>query len=387
MKILAIIGVDIRRMLRERSNIFFVFIFPVALILLIGAQFGGGVDPAIGVTVGDEGDLSDAILDELGRTENIDVRVFEDEAELRAGVERGHVQAGVFLPAAMDELAADGEMVSIGYVGRSGGLSTQLQSVVGSAVAEVFEPVGAAQYAAAETGYSYEEALAVSRQLARGGFGVDVAVSSLGDAVFPESLGQFDLGASQQLVLFVFLTAFAGGSALILTRQLGISQRMLSTPTPTRTVIVGEAGGRFGVAILQGLYIMVITLLLFSVDWGDPLGAFLILIAFSAVGAGAGMLMGAVFSNEQQASGVGVVVSLGLAALGGCMVPIELFSPTMQRVAHVTPHAWALDGFAALVRRGGTTSDILTELGVLALFALTLLLVAAWRLQVVITHR
>ena len=39
MKVLAIAAANLRRMLRERSNIFFVFIFPIALILLIGIQF------------------------------------------------------------------------------------------------------------------------------------------------------------------------------------------------------------------------------------------------------------------------------------------------------------------------------------------------------------
>jgi hypothetical protein len=63
---------------------------------------------------------------------------------------------------------------------------------------------------------------------------------------------------------------------------------------------------------------------------------------------------------------MGVVLGLGLAALGGCMIPIEFFSDTMQRVAHLTPHAWAIDAFAVLVRQDGTIVDILPELGVLA---------------------
>jgi len=109
-------------------------------------------------------------------------------------------------------------------------------------------------------------------------------------------------------------------------------------------------------------------------------------VAFSAVGAGAAMLMGSVFSNDQQAGGVSIMASLGLAALGGAMVPIELFSPTLQRVAHLTPHAWAIDAFAELVRRGGTVVDILPELGVLSLYAVVLLSLAAWRLRVVITR-
>jgi ABC-2 type transport system permease protein len=96
--------------------------------------------------------------------------------------------------------------------------------------------------------------------------------------------------------------------------------------------------------------------------------------------------MGAVFSNDAQATGVGIIVSLGLAALGGCMVPVELFSPTMQKVAHLTPHAWALDGFAELVRRNGTVVDILPELAVLTAYATVLLVLAAWRLRITLTR-
>jgi ABC-2 type transport system permease protein len=161
---------------------------------------------------------------------------------------------------------------------------------------------------------------------------------------------------------------------------------MLSTPTSLGSIVVGESFGRWAVAMVQGVYIMVLTLVLFQVNWGDPVGALLLLVVFSATGAGAGILLGSSFDNDQQAQGISIVLSLGLAALGGAMLPAELFSPTMQRVAHATPHAWALDGFAELVRHGGTTIDILPELGVLSLYALVLLLLAAWRLRLAITR-
>jgi ABC-2 type transport system permease protein len=68
------------------------------------------------------------------------------------------------------------------------------------------------------------------------------------------------------------------------------------------------------------------------------------------------------------------------------MFPIDLFPPTMQRIAHVTPHAWALDGYAELVRRGGNTLDILPELAVLTAYAIVLLALASWRLRVALTR-
>jgi len=386
MKAVTIGWVNVRRMLRERSNIFFVFIFPIAIVLLIGVQFGSGGRPPIGVYQADDGRISVEISSELDADDSVEVEMFDTRDDLERAVERGRVFAGVILPAGMDTGAAAGEVVDIGYVSRPDGAGVQLQSLVSSVVADVMTPVGAAQFAAFEVGEPFDSALEVAKAVALQTAPIEVEVTAVGDALFPDTLGQFDLGASSQLVLFVFLTAMAGSSALILTRQLGISRRMLSTPTSVGTIILGESAGRFGTALVQGVYIMVLTLIIFGVDWGDPVGTLLILIVFSAVGAGAGMLLGSVFSNDQQAGGVGVIFSLGLAALGGAMLPSELFSPTMQRVAHITPHAWALDGFAELVRRGGNTLDILPELGVLSLYAVILLVLAAWRLRVAITR-
>lgn len=386
MKTLSIGWVNIKRMLRERSNIFFVFIFPIALVLLIGIQFGSGFEPGVAIHQADRDALSDRVVDALEAEGALRVQTLETTDEVITAVERGTVQAGVLLPEGMGQTAAGGEVVEIGLIGRTDGTSSQISSVIGASISEVMLPVGAAQFAAAETGTAFDEALSaadgVSAQVER----IEVEVSAVGEAIFPASMGRFDLGASSQLTLFTFLTALAGSSALILTRQLGISKRMLSTPTPMRTIIVGESLGRFGTALVQGLYIMVLTLIIFGVDWGDPLGAILILVAFSAVGAGAGMLLGSTFSNDQQAGGIGVVLALGLAALGGAMYPLELFGPTMQRIAHFTPHAWALDAFAVLVREDGTTVDILVELGVLIVYAVVLLTLAAWRLRVVITR-
>ena len=386
MKALSIGWVNLKRMIRERSNIFFVFIFPIALVLLIGVQFGGGFAPVVGVHRADDGQLSDEIVTGLEEDGSVEVLEFEDDDELTTAVERGSAQAGILLPSGIEDTAASGDVVEIGLISRPDGTGSQLQSVVGAVIADVMAPVGAARFAAVETGTPFSETIAVAEQMSGQAEPIEIDVSAVGEAVFPGTLGQFDLGASSQLVLFVFLTALAGSSALILTRQLGISKRMLSTPTPVRTIVVGESLGRFGTALLQGVYIMILTLIIFQVNWGDPIGAVLILIALSAVGAGAGMLMGATFSNDQQAAGVGVMVALGLAALGGAMFPIDLFSPTMQRIAHITPHAWALDGYAELVRRGGSTIDILPELGVLAFYALVLLALASWRLRVAITR-
>ena len=385
MKALAIAYSNLRRMLRDRSSIFFVFIFPIAIILLVGIQFGGGVRPEVGIYQDGAGGLSDAVVAELEASTAFLTERFDSKEDLITAVERGMVNAGVFLPADMDGTISGGGMAHIEFVARPDGFGTELQTIVTSAVSRVLAPAGAARFAAAETGTGFDEAREVAREAVGSFPGVEVSVSRLGESLFPEGMGRFDLGAPQQLVLFTFITTLSGSAALILSRKLGITSRMLATPTPLRTVIVGESLGRAFVGMFQGTYILVATMLLFGVDWGDPLAALLLLAAFTAVAAGAAMLMGSTFSNENQAGGISVLVSLGLAALGGSMLPLELFPPGMRRVAMATPHGWALQGYADLVRAHGGLMDVLPEIGVLAAYALVLFALATWRLRRTLT--
>ena len=45
MKVVWIALANLRRMFRVRTNIFFVFVFPMVLILILGATFGGSEPP------------------------------------------------------------------------------------------------------------------------------------------------------------------------------------------------------------------------------------------------------------------------------------------------------------------------------------------------------
>jgi ABC-2 type transport system permease protein len=53
----------------------------------------------------------------------------------------------------------------------------------------------------------------------------------------------------------------------------------------------------------------------------------------------------------------------------------------MRQVAHITPQARGNDAFARLVGHSATITGILPQLGVLAAYAVALLLLASWRLR------
>lgn len=385
-KAIAIARSNITRLFRDRSSIFFVFIFPLALVLLIGLQFGGSFAPRLGILIESPGDQAQRLVDHLIEEQRLEVVVFEEEAALVAAVEQGSLAAAVVVPDGYDAALENGTPVEVGFVARPDGSGAILETVVAEALTSSTLEVAAARFVVDQGLGGFAEVEQLVGQIAPELPEITVTTRTVGESLFPTTLGRFDLGASSQLILFMFVTALSGAAVLIQTRQLGLSRRMLATPTEVRTIVLGEGLGRFGVVLVQGLYIMIASLLAFRVDWGDPIGAAAILVTFSAVGAAAAMLMGSVFSNAEQAGGVGVMVGLGLAALGGCMLPLELFSPTLQTIAHITPHAWAIDAFAELVQRRGGLFDILPELGVLVAYAVVLGLIATWRLRAVITR-
>jgi ABC-2 type transport system permease protein len=196
-----------------------------------------------------------------------------------------------------------------------------------------------------------------------------------------EGVGQFDVGAAGQLLLFVFLSCLTGSATLIQARRLGVVARMLAGPVTAGELVAGQVLGRWAIGMFQGGYIMLATSVLFGVGWGALWLALLVLLLFSLVAAGAAILLGTALENEGAASGAGVGIGLVLAALGGSMLPLEFFPDGLRVVADVTPHAWAYDAFSEIQRRGGTLVDVLPQLGVLAAMALLLAALGAWSLR------
>ena len=375
-KIVAIGFANLRRLFRDRSNIFFVLVFPMLLILIIGSVFGSEYTPRLGAVAVDAGPLGEELVAAVGELEEIELDRYVDAAEMQTNVERGRIDAGIVIPAGYDGALRSGEAATVTYIASPNSPGLDVQSLVAAEVAGQAARVRAAHFVIGEGLGDFESGLALADAASAAVPAVTVEFAMAGGVAQPEVVGRFDTGAAQELLLFMFLTAMAAAAALIQSRRLGVSRRMLSTPTGAGTIIAGEAFGRFLVVLFQGLFIVAAATLLFGVNWGDWTAALAIVLVFALVGTGAGMLIGSLFSSEQQAGGVSIGLALAMAAFGGSMVPLEVFSDSMRQAAHVTPHAWANEAFETLIRHGGGIGDIATELGVLLAMAAGLIAIA-----------
>ena len=184
-----------------------------------------------------------------------------------------------------------------------------------------------------------------------------------------------------QLITWVFIPLFGISALFAYERQQGTLRRVLTTPTSKATFLLGTISGQVAMALIQMTLLVLFAFFAFKLNWGNPLGVFLILTCSALAAAAIGTAMGTFIKSEGQAMGLSIMAGMMLGMLGGCWFPLELFPPVMQNIAQIFPTTWAMQGLLDLLLRGGELIDILPEAAVLLGFAVIFFSVGVWRFR------
>ena len=108
------------------------------------------------------------------------------------------------------------------------------------------------------------------------------------------------------------------------------------------------------------------------------------LVAFCAAAAisAMGLLIGILAQNEEQAIAFSLIPMFVLSAMGGAWVPLEFTGETFQIIGHISPVAWAMDGFKNISVRGFGFSSVIIPSLALAAYAAFFFGLSLWRLNV-----
>lgn len=378
---IAIAGISLRRLTRDRVALFFTFMLPILIIVLLGFVATGNT-LTVGIVRLGHGGLADQLYDDLAHTKRLTVHDYSSEDSLRRGIRRGVVSGGLVIPPNYDTALASSSTAArlVLVLDRTQRDSTAAQSRIDAAVARQSAIVAAARFSMHEVGGSFSIRLRDAQAIATHETGTAVVTRTAGHSAL-SGVNITGYATAGELVLFIFLIALTGAGDVVEVRRLGISRRMLASPTSPGTVMLGEGMGRFLVSVLQAMFIVAMGSLLFGFSWGNLPGVTALVAAFALVSTGMSLLVATVARSNEQATSVGPPVGLALAMLGGCMWPLEIVPPVMRTIGHLTPHAWALDGFIKLMGGDATIVDIAPQLFVLLGMAAVLLPLATWRLR------
>ncbi|MFP4343883.1 MAG: ABC transporter permease [Anaerolineales bacterium] len=423
---------------RDLGAIVTMLVSPVVLTLAIGAAFGTGgsatlSDIPVLLLNYDDGPMSRTVVDVFQSEdleELLEVELVSAEEEARARVESDEVAALVIIPenftgSAFPLISAVQEELGLDLLSLTSEETAALTPQQQLEISRLYirtqeerteEPVTLEIYASPEwqistgvvkgvttqaverlhmmtTGYTVIASRLFQTNLgegAAGSFGDLTSAGSMemegGDAsdlpvhlqvVSPSgrSFNWLDYSAASMAILFLMFAVTSGGRTLLAERQWGTLPRLLISPTPALTVLVGKMGGIVLAGLLQVFVLWGATSLI-GAYWGEPAGVIAAVLALVLAATGVGAIISAWSKTSGQAGAVGTAVTLAGAAFSGSFVPRSNLPRAVQTISLITPHAWGIEIFTDL-QRGKGLIDILPLLGGLLLLTALYYAIAA----------
>lgn len=327
-----------RQMSKDKSAIFFYFLFPLMFLVLFGLLFNNSDLGKVTVGVVGEGPLVEALPDEV-----LSIKPYDDFDEAVADVMDGD------LPAALE---VDGTQVRLRY-------SRTQEVAAGTVQGVVRAVVGRAELAVAGVEPSFQ---------------VDAA------QVEDDSFEQIQFLTSGLLSWGVAMSAAFGASLNLVTwRRNHVLRRLRLSPVGPGSIVGARVVVSLAIALLQGIVFVGVAM---TPPFGLQLrGQWWLLVPLLMAGTmsflAVGLLVGAVVKGEEAASGAVNLIVLPMAFLSGTFFPIDGMPDFLQTISWMLPMRHLNEGMLDVLVRDAGLVDSLAPIGVLLAFAVVLIAISA----------
>jgi len=394
-RILDIALKDLRQLMRERETFLFLLLMPIIFTLLFGYAFGGfgsgEGDPRLPVGYLDE-DGSPISRQLHGLLANSEVlRLDEDSArapdELERLVSEDDLAAAIIVPAGFGEAALAASplpLALIADIASSAGSAVQSEALV--ATQRLMSAVRTAAIVVQVSGGEARFEDALEGALSKWADPPITIHETATTAIQVQDNRQLSLAhtAPAMMVQFAMAAPMTAGQIIVNERKCRAFHRLLTTATPRFYILLGHFLAMLALILAQFTLLIGFAQLALGVDYLRAPGASLLMALATAVCvASMGLLIGILARSEDQAVIFSLIPMFVLSGIGGAWVPLEFTGPTFQAIGHVSPIAWALDGFKNIVSRGLGLGSVLGPCGALLAYAAGFFLLAAWRFRAI----
>jgi ABC-2 type transport system permease protein len=351
---------DMPVLFRSRATWLWTFLMPIVFFYFVGSvtgrsQFAGRAESIAALVPPDAGFLADHLL---RRVAERNYRV------VRAGsaAEAEKYTRRLEIPAGFTGSVLAGRPANVTFTRKGSGLGAdydevRLKRAVYTALADVIAA------AAGADGTPTRES--VSR-IASEPHTLTLDVKPAGARLDPPR--GFEQSVPGTMVMFTLLLLLTtGGVTLVIEREQGILRRLASSPMSRGAVVLGKLSSRLALGLIQIGFAMLAGSVLFGVRWGPhPVALGAVLVAYAALTASLGMLLGTFARTPGIAVGAGAIAANLMACLGGCWWPIEITPVWAQRLVLFLPTGLTMDALHKLVNFGAPPASVLPHAAVLA---------------------
>jgi ABC-2 type transport system permease protein len=406
MKVLSVTIKDLKILVKDRAAFITLFLSPLMFIIVmslaLGQSFGslGSTNSVPILLVNDDphGALARQFVSGLvavAKTSQLQIEQHDGNGKplttataLQLIADHSRSMA-VFVPRSFSSDVSRGLPVTVRFMadpGASQQVVKPVQAAVGEILTQTVDPVPAAHQVAEVLSGKVSSTLShqVPAALTRPGAShlVTLAAVTPPGQTAPKYPSVYQQNVPGYAIMYIFFIVSTMAASELQERRDGTFRRLLTAPINKASLLAGKMLPYYIVNLLQVAILFSVGKFVFGMELGPhPAGLVLITLALSACAVSLGLLVSAVAKTEGQVGGLGTILVLVLAAIGGCMVPPVFMPDFMANLARLTPHGWALFGYQDVMVRGVTVSGTLPTCGVLLGFGVVFFSIAVSRFR------
>lgn len=356
--------------LRDVHALLVLFVMPAAFILVMSLALpdadeeAGAHKSSLGFHFEDQDDIERPLAEQLLGMQEFNVRVYDSGALMRAGARTDNLVAMVVVPRdfirRLDGRERIDRLIQIEYAPTTPPYmrtlaSASLRQVLGNyqlqerLAQEVENPVMRQGLRDRLLGKSLIEEL--ESQPGEGGGGRPSAVQQ---------------SVPAWLIFSMFFVVIPISTTFLVEKQTGAMQRLRTLPVPDVYFLWGKLLPYLSINLIQTTLMFLTGMFIVPLAGGQALylgsNAWLLVpmsLAISLAAISFALLIATRVNTTEQATTIGGISNLLLAAVGGIMVPAYIMPEPMQNLARYSPMNWGLEGFLTILLRQGAFIDIL----------------------------
>jgi ABC-2 type transport system permease protein len=383
---------DLKQILRNRMTFLFLLFMPIVFTLLFGLAFGGSSSQPsdtrlpVGWLNQDNAAISAQLQTLLANSTviRLDTTSGRSESDLAGLVGSNKLAAALVIPSGYSQSVRSGSPLKLGfYADPSQASTTTVESELLVASNRLASAVRTASIAATMTKNpaTFDSALAQALAAWQNP-PIKVSITS-GISSKPQNQNILSMAQSSPAMMIQFAIAglLTAASVIVNERKTRALQRLLTTSTSRFQILMGHYLAIFSLIFVQFLLLMLFGQFLHVDYLRLPLATLLVAFVTAICIAALGLLIGVLAKSEEQAIIFSLIPMFVLSGLGGAWVPLEYTGTAFQTIGHVSPVAWAMDGFKNITARGLGFSSVLLPVAAIFGYAILFFGLAIWRFQ------
>ncbi|HSU79099.1 MAG TPA: ABC transporter permease, partial [Candidatus Angelobacter sp.] len=372
----SIIIKELKLMLKERGNFFFLILMPILFIVLFGSIFNNVGNSTINVQIvdHDQTTISKAFIDQVNHVKGFKVKQTTSKTlnEQIQQIKDGKLSSLVVLPKGFGEDIKNGQDPA------------QLKFYEDAASSQEVAPIQAVLQNLSN-GYREQKLTQVLMTTGKSQGDVQqmmqppIKIQDIKEsATHVDLVSQIVPGYTVMFVFFIIITMVR---RFFKEKESGMVSRLRSTPMNPFTYLIGMWVPSLISVLIQCAVLLMFGHFAYGVKLGDVGTVVTIVISLAICGTGLGLALSFLVRGENQGLGITQIITLGGAALSGLWVPYDLLPKFAQAIGRFTPQYWAQQGLVNAMVHGAHIGDVWKSILVLLAFGVVGIGVASMRFK------